>query len=74
MRITRKQLKQIIKEAIDVMNSETGELMVFSDKIGMGTGEDWYEGMADAPEAAAGDSALIFALTQPIIFSSVKES
>ena len=55
MRITRRQLKQIIKEAIDVMNSETGELMVFSDKIGMGTGEDWYEGMADAPEAAAMD-------------------
>jgi len=47
MKITKRQLKQIIKEGIDILNSETGELLVFED--------DWQDGSADAPEAAARD-------------------
>ena len=47
MRITRRQLRQIIKEGIDILNTETGELLVFED--------DWQEGGGDAPEAAARD-------------------
>ncbi len=47
MKITRRQLRQIIKEGIDLMNSETGELLIFED--------DWEDGSADAPEAAARD-------------------
>ena len=45
MKITRRQLKQIIKEGIDIVNSETGELLVFED--------DWETGGGHAPEAAA---------------------
>ena len=41
MKVTRKQLRRIIKEAIDVINDETGELIEFGDM------ED-----AAAPEAA----------------------
>ena len=41
MKITRRQLRIIIKEAIDVVNDETGELIEFGDM------ED-----AAAPEAA----------------------
>tara|TARA_Y100001970_G_C14083640_1_gene776091 strand:+ start:331 stop:636 length:306 start_codon:yes stop_codon:yes gene_type:complete len=52
MKITRRQLRQIIRESIDVINASTGEIMVFSDNIG---GSDWYEGLADAPELAARD-------------------
>tara|TARA_B100000519_G_scaffold140708_1_gene121922 strand:+ start:93 stop:659 length:567 start_codon:yes stop_codon:yes gene_type:complete len=51
MRITRKQLKQIIKEAIDVMNSETGEVLVFDDQAAAEAGLS----QPDAPEAAALD-------------------
>ena len=47
MRITKRQLRQIIKEGIDILNSETGELLVFED--------DWQDGGGDAPEAAARD-------------------
>jgi hypothetical protein len=45
VRLTRRQLRQIIKEGIDVMNSETGELLVFED--------DWETEGGAAPEAAA---------------------
>lgn len=41
MKITRRQLRQIIKEAIDVMNWDTGEIKVFAD-----------HGSADLPEKA----------------------
>jgi hypothetical protein len=47
MKITLRQLRQIIKEGIDILNTETGELLVFED--------DWQDGSADAPEAAARD-------------------
>ena len=47
MKITRKQLRRIIKEGIDILNTETGELLVFED--------DWQDGGGDAPEAAARD-------------------
>ena len=47
MKITRRQLRRIIKEGIDFLNNETGELLVFED--------DWQDGSADAPEAAAHD-------------------
>ena len=50
MKITRRQLRQIIKEAIDVMNAETGELLVFDDAHGTE-----YDMHVDAPEAAAMD-------------------
>lgn len=45
VRLTRRQLRQIIKEGIDIVNSETGELLIFED--------DWEEGGGHAPEAAA---------------------
>ncbi len=45
MRITRKQLRRIIKEGIDIVNNETGELLVFED--------DWETKGGTAPEAAA---------------------
>jgi hypothetical protein len=47
MKITLRQLRRIIQEGIDIVNSETGELLVFED--------DWQDGSADAPEAAARD-------------------
>ena len=50
MKITRKQIRKIIREAIDVMNAETGEVMVFDDKA-----EDDAGIRSDAPEAAAMD-------------------
>jgi len=45
MRITRRQLRRIIKEGIDIINNETGEILVFED--------DWETGGGTAPEAAA---------------------
>ena len=45
MKITRRQLRRIIREGIDIMNAETGELLIF----------DEMEGGADAPEGAARD-------------------
>ena len=51
LRITRSQLRQIIKEAIDVMNSETGEVLVFDDQAAAEAGLP----QPDAPEAAALD-------------------
>ena len=50
MKITRRQLRTIIKEAIDVLNNETGEVLEFDDNdAGPGTARP------DAPEAAAMD-------------------
>ena len=34
MRITRRQLRKIIRESIDIVNTETGELLVFGDEDG----------------------------------------
>ena len=45
LRLTLGQLRKIVKEGIDIVNNETGELLVFED--------DWQDGSADAPEAAA---------------------
>ena len=51
MKITRRQLRQIIKEAIDVTNASTGEVMVFADE-----GDQGADGFKpDAPELAARD-------------------
>jgi hypothetical protein len=47
MKITLRQLRRIIKEGIDILNTDSGELLVFED--------DWEDGSADAPEAAARD-------------------
>ncbi len=47
MKITKRQLRRIIKEGIDILNTDSGELLVFED--------DWEDGSADAPEAAARD-------------------
>ena len=51
MKITRRQLRRIIKEAIDVMDSSTGELLVFDDEAASDSGL----ARPDAPEAAALD-------------------
>jgi hypothetical protein len=56
MKITRRQLRQIIKEGIDIVNSETGELLVFED--------DWQDEGGDAPEAAARDIMKRLNITQ----------
>ena len=49
MKITKRQLRKIIKEAIDVTNASTGEVMVFADE-----GDPSAEGFKpDAPELAA---------------------
>jgi hypothetical protein len=49
MKITKRQLRRIIKEAIDVTNASTGEVMVFADE-----GDPAAEGFKpDAPELAA---------------------
>ena len=49
MRVTERQLRRIIKEAIDVINAETGELRIFADE-----GDPAADGFApDAPELAA---------------------
>lgn len=47
MKITKRQLRSIVKEAIDIMNDETGELLLFDD--------DWETEGGHAPEAAAQD-------------------
>ncbi len=49
MKITRKQLRKIIKEAIDVTNASTGEVMIFADEGDPALGDF----KPDAPEAAA---------------------
>ncbi len=48
MKITYRQLRRIIREGIDIINSETGELLVFED--------DWEAKGGTAPEAAARDA------------------
>ena len=53
MKITRKQIRQIVKEAIDVMNAETGELLIFDDQPDVNA--DGGNIKSDAPEAAALD-------------------
>jgi len=53
MKITKRQLRKIIKEAIDVMNSETGELLIFDDQPDAAA--DGGNIKPDAPEAAALD-------------------
>lgn len=47
MKISKRQLRRIIREAIDVMNASTGEMMVFADDVA----EDGLK--PDAPELAA---------------------
>jgi len=47
VQITRRQLRRIIKESIDVMNASTGEVMLFADEV------DKNGFKPDAPEAAA---------------------
>ena len=49
MRITKKQLRKIIRESIDVINASTGEIMLFGDDGDASLGEF----KPDAPEAAA---------------------
>ena len=51
MKINRRKLRQIIREAIDVMDSTTGELLVFDDQAATDQGLP----QPDAPEAAALD-------------------
>ncbi len=51
MKITKRQLRRIIKEDIDVMDSSTGELLVFDDEAA----DDVGVPQPDAPEAAALD-------------------
>jgi len=47
MKITKRQLRNIVKEAIDVLNDETGELLLFDD--------NWETEGGHAPEAAASE-------------------
>lgn len=47
--MTRGQLRKLLKEAIDAVNVETGEVMAFSDEDGSA---EPYGSMIDAPEAA----------------------
>jgi len=56
MKITKRQLRRIIKESIDLLNTETGEVLVFAD-------DDEY-GTPDAPEAAAGNVLKRLGITQ----------
>jgi len=48
VKITRSQIRSVLKEAIDVMNAETGETLVFDDDP-----NDTQGTRPDAPEAAA---------------------
>lgn len=48
VRITRKQLRRIIRETVDVLNASTGEVMVFADEPDPESGRS-----PDAPELAA---------------------
>jgi len=48
MRITKRQLRRIIKEGIDIINDATGEILIFED--------DWETQGGTAPEAAARDA------------------
>ena len=61
MKITRAQLRTIIREAIDVMNGETGELLVFDDRSAAMPGRT----KPDAPEAAALDMMRRLGITVP---------
>ena len=59
MKITRRQLRQIIKEAIDVQNASTGEIMIFADDDDPALGNF----TPDAPELAARDTIKRLGLT-----------
>ena len=50
MKITKRQLRKIIKEAIDVVNAETGELLIFDDQSEVDASGGNIK--SDAPEAA----------------------
>ena len=62
MKITKRQLKRIIREAIDIVNSETGELLVFEDDWETKSDSGYDKG--DAPEAAARDIMKRLNITQ----------
>jgi hypothetical protein len=47
MKVTKRQLRKLIREEIDVLNASTGEIMIFADEVG----EDGHT--PDAPELAA---------------------
>ena len=51
MKIAKRQLKRIIKEAIDVINASTGEIKIFADEGDPALGDF----KPDAPELAARD-------------------
>lgn len=59
MKISRRQLRKIIREAIDVTNASTGEIMIFADE-GDPTLDEFKP---DAPEAAARDVVKRLGLT-----------
>ena len=51
MKVTKRQLRKIIKEAIDVINASTGEIKIFADEGDPALGDF----KPDAPELAARD-------------------
>ena len=57
MKITKRQLRRVIREATDIMNAETGELLHFAD-------DDEY-GEPDAPEKALANVMKRLGLTNP---------
>jgi hypothetical protein len=57
MKITKRQLRKIIKEGIDFVNNETGELIIFED--------DWEKSGGHAPEAAAAEILKRLKITPP---------
>ena len=59
MKITKRQLRKIIREAIDVMNASTGEIMIFADEDDPSLGSF----TPDAPELAAYDTMKRLGLT-----------
>ena len=71
MKITRRQLRKIIKEAIDVMDSSTGELLVFDDEAASDSGL----ARPDAPEAAALDirTTDAFSKRRPVDRTTLKD-
>ena len=59
MKITKRQLRNIVKESIDVMNASTGEVMIFADEGDTSAAN--YK--PDAPELAARDAIKRLGLT-----------
>ena len=62
VKVTKRQLRRIIKEAIDIVNSETGELLVFEDDWEVKSDSGYSKG--DAPESAARDIMKRLNITQ----------